>query len=47
VDIEEYERELDEIKQELGEIEFESAWLAGQSLDLDDAVLLALEAPDH
>ncbi len=46
VDIEEYERELDEIKQELGEIEFESAWQAGQSLDLDDAVLLALEAPD-
>jgi hypothetical protein len=39
----EYERELAEIKDELGEISFQTAWQEGQSLDLDDAVLLATE----
>ena len=45
VDKAEYERELAEIKEEVGTSVFQSAWEEGQSLDLDAAVLLAIEDP--
>lgn len=45
VDLAEYERELAEIKEEAGESVFQSAWQEGQSLNLDEAVLLAIEGP--
>lgn len=45
VDEGEYERELAEIKEEAGESVFQSAWQEGQSLNLDEAVLLAIEYP--
>jgi hypothetical protein len=45
VDKYEYERELAEIKEEAGETAFQSAWQEGQTLDLDQAVILAIEDP--
>jgi predicted ATPase/class 3 adenylate cyclase len=45
VDKTEYERELVEIQEEAATAVFEIAWEEGQSLDLDEAVLLAIEDP--
>ncbi|MGW8224921.1 MAG: ATP-binding protein [Anaerolineales bacterium] len=45
VDKDEYDRELAEIKEEVGEGVFQSAWVEGGSLDLDQAVLLAIQDP--
>ena len=43
VDKEEYEREVAEIRAEAGEAAFQAAWQEGQELDLDNAVLLAVD----
>jgi hypothetical protein len=43
VDKDEYEQEMAEIRAELGEALFQSAWHDGQAMDLDQAVLLATE----
>jgi tetratricopeptide (TPR) repeat protein len=43
VDKDEYERETAEIRGEIGEALFQSAWRKGQAMDLDQAVMLATE----
>ena len=44
-DLPEWERSRDNVREQLGEVTFETAWAEGQAMNLDEAIAYALEEP--